>query len=187
MPFTEKNIAVFIDLFNFFKLRKKNNVVYQNIFFVGLLCLVLICVNSNHLLIPINDLLIAGITADVLITSSFFRFYKKNFSLGWALLHNVTLGLIACYLFFLTNDKFSFKPTTTEILQIENVHLQDNHQRRARGLEPVLTVNIKGVVHKITFSKGEARAALDARQLEVKLKEGFWGYWVLKEIQLVSH
>jgi hypothetical protein len=51
----------------------------------------------------------------------------------------------------------------------------------------VLTVNIKGIEHKITYSANVTKAALDARQLEVKLKEGFWGYWVLSDIQLVSN
>jgi hypothetical protein len=177
----------FIDFFNFFKLRKKNNVVYQNIFFVGLLCLWVIYHNSNYLLIPIKDLSIVCITADILITLSFLRFYKNNFSLGWALLHNLTIGLIACYLFFWTNDKFSSKPTMTKTLQIENVDLQDSHRRYDRGLEPVLTVNIKGIEHTITYRKEVTRTALNARQLEVKLKKGFWDYWVLKSIQIVNN
>jgi hypothetical protein len=187
MPFTAKDITDFIDFFNFFKLRRKNNVVYQNIFFVGLLCLWLIYHNLNHLLIPIKDLSIVGVTADILITLSFFRFYKNNFSLVWALLHNLTMGLIACYLFFWTNDKFSSKPITTETLQIENVDLQEDHDRFNTDLEPVLTVNIKGIDHKITYDATATKATLNARQIEVKLKEGFWGYWVLRDIQLVSN
>ena len=96
------------------------------------------------------------------------------------------MGLIACYLFVLTNDKFSSKPTTIEILQIENVGLQDNHQRYNRGLEPVLTINIKGIKHEITYDEAATKTALNARQVEVKLKEGFWGYWVLRDLQLIS-
>ncbi len=187
MPFTGKDITDFIDFFNFFKVRRKNDVVYQNLFFVGLLCLWLIYYNSNHLLIPIKDLSIVGVAADILITLCFFRFYKNNFSLVWALLHNLTIGLIACYLFIWTNENFSSKPAETEVLEIENVDLQDNHQRHNRGLEPVLTVNIKGIQHEINYDKSATKSALNARQVEVKLKEGFWGYWVLTDIQLITN
>ena len=187
MPFTRKDISDFISFFNFVKVRKINGVVYQNLFFVGLLCLWLMYLNSNYLLIPIKDLSIVGITADILITLCFFRFYKNNFSLFWALLHNLTLGLIACYLFVWTNESFSRNPAMTEILQIENVDLRDNHSRYNRGLEPVLTVNIKGIKHEISYNRSAIKSALDARQVEVKLKEGFWGYWVLTGVRLISN
>jgi len=50
-----------------------------------------------------------------------------------------------------------------------------------------LTVNIKGIEHTITYRKEVTRTALNARQLEVKLKKGFWDYWVLKSIQIVNN
>ena len=75
----------------------------------------------------------------------------------------------------------------TEILQIENVDLRDNHSRYNRGLEPVLTVNIKGIKHEISYNRSAIKSALDARQVEVKLKEGFWGYWVLTGVRLISN
>ena len=187
MLFTGKDINDFINSFNLFKVREKNGAIYQNLVFIGLLCLWLIYYNSNYLLIPIKDLCIVGVSADILITLLFFKFYKNKFSLVWAFLHNLTIGLIAAYLFIWTNDNLSVKPTTTEVLQIENVVLQDNHQPHNRGLEPVVTVNIKGKTHEITYYKSLTKSALNARQIEVTLKEGFWGYWVLTDIELITN
>jgi hypothetical protein len=187
MPFTGKDINDFIDFFNFFKVREKYGAIYQNLVFIGLFSLWLIYYNSNNLLIPIKDLSVVSVSADILITLLFFRFYKQNFSLVWAFIHNLTIGLIVAFLFIWTNDNFSVKPLTTEVLQIENVDLQDNHQRHNRGLEPVVTVTIKGKPHEITYHKSLTKSALNARQIEVTLKEGFWGYWVLTDIELIKN
>jgi hypothetical protein len=187
MPFTRKDIADLLDFFDFFKVREKFGAIYQNLVFIGLICLLLIYNNLNYLLIPVKDLSIAGVSSDILITLLFFKFYKNKFSLVWAFIHNLSIGLIVAYLFVWTNENFSVKPTTTEVLPIENVDLQDNHQRHNRGLEPVVTINIKGKPHQITYHKSVTKSALNGRQVSVTLKEGFWGYWVLTDIGLITN
>ena len=187
MPFTDKDINDFIDFFSFFKVREKFGAIYQNLIFIGLFCLGFIHYNSNYLLIPIKDLCVIGISADILITLLFFKFYKQNFNLIWAFIHNLSIGLIVIFLFFWTNDNFSVKPTTTEVLQIEKVDLEDNHQKSNRGLQPVITVDIKGKTHKITYPKALTKSVIGAREIEVKLKQGFWGYWVLTEVELIKN
>jgi len=187
MPFTRKDLTDFIDFINFFKVREKYGAIYQNFVFIGLFCMWNLYHNSNYLLIPVKDLCILGITADIIITLLFFKFYQNKFSLVWALIHNLSIGLIVVCLFIWTNDNFSLKPTTTEVLPIENVDLRDNHQRHKRGLEPVLTINIKGRKYEITYHKSLTKSALKARQVSVVLKEGFWDYWVLTDIKLITN
>lgn len=186
MPFTNKDKTDLKDFFNLLKVRKKNDVIYQNIYVVGLLCLFLIWHHLNTLLIPIKDLGLIVITVDLLITLCFFKFYKKHFSIAWALFHNLTVGVMITYLFILTNASFSNKPNLIKVLPIENIDLQDNHQRHNRGLEPVITVNINGNRHTISFDASSTKEAINSRHVSVTLKKGFWGYWVLTNIYLIK-
>jgi hypothetical protein len=187
MLFTKKDTRDIFDFLNLFKIRDKYNVIYQNFTFIGLFCLFLIYFHSNNLLIPYKDLAIVGFLADILVTFIFFKFYWTNFTIFWALLHNLTIGFIAIYLFVWTNDNFSTKPTYNEILPIENVDIQDNHQRHNRGFEPVITVIIKGTKKQIIYHQTAFKSVMKSREVEVTIKEGFWGYWVLSDIELVDN
>lgn len=173
-----------IDFFNLVKVREKFEIKYQNIIFFGLFALLLIYINSNHLLIPLIDLIIVGITSSVIITLIFFRFYRKRLSIMWALFHNLFLGLIVVYFFILTNNVFSRKPSITEKLYIEEVKLDYNGGRNS-GYHPTIKIKIRGKTHKISYHKARLKEVIKAKEAIVTLKEGFWGYWVVMDVQLI--
>ena len=173
-----------IDFFNLIKVREKFEIKYQNIIFIGLFALLVIYINSNHLLIPLMDLVIVWVSSSVIITLTFFRFYRKMLSIFWALLHNLFIGLIVVYLFILTNDIFSRKPALTEKIYIEEVNFYYDGGRNS-GYHPTIKINVRGKMHKISYHKEHLKEVMKAKEVIVTLKEGFWGYWVLVNAQLI--
>lgn len=187
MLFTNMYILEVLDFLKIFKLRKKFDVVYQNYAFIGLLCLFMVYYYSNRLLIPFKDLAIITILVSVFITVVFFKFYRRNFTIFWALIHNLSIGLIVMFFVVWSNDNLSTRASFKEIVPIENVKLQDNHQRRNRALEPVITINIKGEEHNITYEELAFKKIMRTKEVRITLKKGFWGYWVLMDIELIEN
>lgn len=175
-----------VDFVRLFKAREKFGLYYQNISLVGLACLLPIYVNSNYLLVPLNTLISIGILISIVVTVMFRKYYKRELGVIWALFHNLTIGCITVYLFVLTNDILSTKPLIQEIIPIENIKLQDNHERGDRALEPVILVTIKGRQHKIAYHHSKFKRVMQSKNVEITIKEGFWGYWVLKNVEFVK-
>ncbi|MUP36247.1 hypothetical protein [Labilibaculum euxinus] len=175
-----------VDFMGLFKAREKFGLSYQNISLVGLACLGTIYLNSNYLLVPIKTLVLVGVLASIVVTVIFIKYYKREFGIIWALFHNLTIGCIAVYLFVFTNDILSTKPLSKEIVPIESVKLQDNHQRGNRALEPVILVTIKNRQHKITYHHSTFKRVMQSKNVEITIKEGFWSYWVLTNVEFVK-
>lgn len=188
MPFTKKEILDYFEFLQLFKVRRWKGIIYQNYIFVGLICLLIFANFSNTIFIPSKDLVIIAVLGSVLVTGVFFNFYRRNFTIFWALFHNLSLGFIAIFFVFWTNLLLSTKDTIIEILPIENIKLKENRNRKGRGepLTPVITITIKGQKHKIKYKYSKLKTIRKTRKVIATLKEGYWGYWVVLDVELLE-
>lgn len=186
MPFTKNDLVQLIDFANLFKIRRAAGLRYQNIVIIGIICLFAISYKSKNNFIPLKDQLIVCIATTLLFTTVFIKIYKRKLGVFWAYIHNLTLGFIMVYLFIITNDTFSNKKTDYKEYYIEKLVLKSKDEYRDRPyLEPIITVKIDGKERKIILDKYDLKDAQKTRYVRLGIKDGFWNYPILKDIQLI--
>lgn len=188
MPFTKKDLNQLIDFALIFKAREKFGVYYQNISIIGLVCFLIMYYDFKNLLIPMNILIWIGGITSVLITFVFVKFYKRELGIIWSLIHNLTIGLIVIFLFIKSNDLLSTGEVKTDDYYIQNLELKHKTARR-RGsyLVPIITVKINGIDRKLKLSSYYFKDAQKTRHVRIDLKNGFWNYPIIKNIQLIDN
>lgn len=171
------------DFLNLIKIREEFGIIYQNIALVGLCCLVLMYKGYDEILIPVKDLAIIIICFDIIITLLFIRFYKQHMGLIWSWIHNLSYGFIAAFMFILTNDILSNRPSVQETTPIEKVYLT----KTGRRMREITVVVIKVEKRHLNFryNSKKFKEAIRAKEALVTIKEGFWGYPVLTGIELI--
>lgn len=175
------------DFYKIFKVRQSYGIVYQNIAFLGLIALFLIYRNFGTYIIPIKHLGLMVIASSILITFSFFKFYRSNFTIVWGLFHNLTLGLFIAGLFVWSNDRWSTAPITEEVFTIKKVNMESFYAGRTRSvIKPVIEINIHGRQHKVVFHEQEFKQLMQSRKVKLMLKKGYWGYWIIQDTRILT-
>ncbi len=188
MPFTKKDINQLIDFAHIFKAREKFGIYYQNISIIGLVCFLIMYFDLRNLLIPLNILIWIGGVTSVLITLIFVKFYKRELGITWSLFHKLTIGLIVMFLFIKTNDLLSTDEIKTENYYIQHLELKhETARRRGSYLVPIITVKINGIDRKLRLSSYYFKDAQKTRHVRIDLKNGFWNYPIIKNIQLIDN
>lgn len=188
MLFTKTDITQIVDLVRIFKPREKYGIYYQNISIIGFICLFLIYWDSINLLIPLEILILVGLISSFLVTIIFIRFYRRELGVIWSFFHNLTIGFICVYLLIQTNDLLSANDIVTKDYYIERLELKNKETRRGGSyLVPIITVKIDGVERKLKLSSYYFKDIQKTRHVLIGVKQGFWNYPIIKNIELVEN
>lgn len=188
MPFTKNDINQLVDFAHIFKAREKFGVYYQNIAIIGLVCLLIMYLDLRNLLIPLNILMWIGGITSVLITLVFIKFYKRELGIIWSLVHNLTIGLIVIFLFIHSNDLLSTDKIRSDDYYIQKLELKHKTaKRRGSYLVPIITVKIDGIDRKLKLNSYYFKDAQKTRHVRIDLKNGFWNYPIIKNVQLIDN
>lgn len=188
MPFTKNDINQFVDFLHFFKAREKFGVYYQNISIIGLVSFLIIYFDLRNSLIPVNILIWVGSISSVVVTLIFIKFYKRELGIVWSLFHNLTIGLIFVFLFVKSNDLLSTDDIKTDNYYIQKLELKNEiARRRGSYLVPIITVKIKGIDRRLVLSSYYFKDAQKTRRIRIDIKDGFWNYPIIKNIQLIEN
>ncbi len=188
MPFTKKDINQLIDFAHLFRAREKFGIFYQNISIIGLACLLIMYIDFRNILIPFNTMIWVGCITSVLITLIFVKFYKRELGILWSLFHNLTIGLIAVFLFVHSNDLLSTEEIKSNDYYIQKLELKyKTAKREGSYLVPIITVKIDGVDRKLKLGSYYFKDVQKTRHVRIDLKNGFWNYPIIKNIQLIDN
>ncbi len=170
---------------NLFKIKIKNSIYYQPISIVGLICLPLLINQSKYTLIPFIEILaIIGIS-NLVITVSFWNFFKKKLNIYWSLIHNISYGCLFAFIFLFTNDILSTDNVKSEEYYIEKIsNLNTGGRRQTTKNFTKFQIKIDGVIEEFTINANTSRPAYENRKVNIDLKNGFWNYKVVKDIRL---
>ena len=119
----------------------------------------------------------------IFITSIFYIFRtnkteKKLTLYDFYALRTLTFGSIFCAIFFLTNDYFS-----TDKEYIINSFIFEKHKAYRNSPNSIIT-QIKGVEREINIHDYNFDELKNFNNIEIKMKNGFWGFQIIKEIKL---
>lgn len=188
MPLTKNDVNQLVDFLHFFKAREKVGVYYQNISIIGLVSFLITYFDLKNSLIPVNILIWIGGISSVLITLIFIKFYKRELGIVWSLFHNLTIGLIVVFLFIKSNDLLSRDELKTDNYYIQKLELKKEKARRGGSyLVPIITVKINGIDRRLKLSSYYLKDAQKTRRVRIDMKNGFWNYPIIKNIQLIEN
>jgi hypothetical protein len=100
----------------------------------------------------------------------------------------LTIGLIFVFLFVKSNDLLSTDDIKTDNYYIQKLELKnETARRRGSYLVPIITVKIKGIDRKLVLSSYYFKDAQKTRRVRIDMKDGFWNYPIIKNIQLIEN
>ena len=178
-----KKIYDIIEFFKLLKLRYIGNVPYQNISLIGL---VFGLIGYNQLernWVPINLLLAIAAVSSILITLIFWKFYKRELNLIWAIFLNLTFGLLVASLFLNSNDFLSNKPEIENQYRIKDLKLINGVGRRNRDLNPEFIIEINEKNRVFTVHHSRFKQFVNNRNAYLTIKKGFWGFDIVKSLK----
>ncbi len=179
-----KKINDIIEFFKLLKLRYAGNVPYQNIFIIGFFIGFITYFKLERNWIPIELLISITICSSILITISFWRFYKRELNLIWAFFHNLTYGFLISFLFVISNDILSNKPEITNQYYIKDLKLvYGNGNRRQSTLKPEFIIEIDGKDRVFNVHDSRFKQFVNNRKAYLTIKKGFWGYDIVKSLK----
>jgi len=182
MPFTQKDFIDLTNLLNLFKVRRVYDVVFQNFLFIGAGSFILAFNILQSTIVASEILLVMVAATSTIVTAIFFRFYRERFSLPWALIHNLSIGLFVVAIFLYSNSRFS-SDESHEIVAIEKAEMRN---ARKSKLIPVVEVVVHGHPHEIEFPKIWSEQIMTADSIHIGVKQGLWGYWILTSADMLQ-
>jgi hypothetical protein len=138
---------------------------------------------NNFTIISFKLLIIIFFLSGILISSIFYIFRttkaEKHLSLyNFFALKTLTYGSIFCAIFFLTNDYFS-----NDKEYIINSFIFEKHKAYRNSPNYIIT-QIKGVEREINIHDYNFEELQNFNNVEIKMKNGFWGLQIIKEVKL---
>lgn len=182
MPFTEKDYFDFTEFLNLFKVRRVYEVVFQNFLFIGVGSFILAFNILQSTIIASETLLVMIGATSTIVTAFFFKFYRERFSLPWALIHNLSIGLFVVAVFLYSNYRFS-SDESHEIVAIERAEMRSASKSK---LIPVVEVMVHGHPHEIEFPKVWSEQIMTTDSIHIGVKQGLWGYWILTSADMLQ-
>lgn len=149
MPFTNDDIKDLRDFFKLFRVRRVYDVVFQNFFFIGVGSFILVFQLFQSTLIEIELVLLLIAAPSMIVTALFVQFYRKNFTVIWALVHNTSVGLFVISLLLFINYRFS-SIESTDVVGIEQAVMRNAPKSK---LIPVAIITVHGHPHEVEFPK----------------------------------
>ena len=92
----------------------------------------------------------------------------------------VSIGFISCYLFMAINYFFPDKSTTRN----KSVTIINKHILSGRGNTPAMEVDYDGTEKQLVFSNKERSDWSKATEVELIVKDGFFGFAIIERITL---
>ena len=178
-----KKLNDIIEFFKLLKLRYIGNVPYQNISLVGLVLGFMGYNNLERNWVPINLLLTITVVSSIFITLIFFKYYKRELNLIWAIFHNLSIGLLVASLFISSNDFLSNKPEIEKQYHIKDLKLLNGFGRRKRNLTPEFIIEINDEDRVFTVHHARFKQFVHNRKVYLTLKKGFWGFDIVKSLK----
>jgi hypothetical protein len=138
---------------------------------------------NNFTIISFKFLSFMFFSTGILISSIFYIFRttkaEKRLTLyDFFALRTLTFGSIFCAIFFLTNNYFS-----TDKEYIINSFIFEKHKTYRNSPNYIIT-QIKGVEREINIHDYNFEELQNFNNIEIKMKNGFWGFQIIKEIKL---
>jgi hypothetical protein len=138
---------------------------------------------NNFTIISFKLLIIIFFLSGILISSIFYIFRttkaEKRLSLyDFFALKTLTYGSIFCAILFLTNNYFS-----TDKEYIINSYIFEKHKAYRNSPNYIIT-QIKGVEREINIHDYNYEELQNFNNIEIKMKNGFWGFQIIQEIKL---
>lgn len=138
---------------------------------------------NNFTIISFKSLIIIFFLSGILISSIFYIFRttkaEKRLSLyDFFALKTLTYGSIFCAIFFLTNDYLSSNKE-----YIINSFIFEKHKAYRNSPNYIIT-QIKGVEREINIHDYSFEELQNFNNIEIKMKNGFWGFQIILEIKL---
>ncbi|MDR2885727.1 MAG: hypothetical protein LBU95_02970 [Rikenellaceae bacterium] len=177
LPNPEKTV----DFFNLFKIRDKFDITYQNFVFIGLVCLILLL--GQQTMVPMRDVCVVAVSGSLAVTFLWLRFYVNNMGLLWAMVHNLSYGIVALFLLVLTNNALSVQPQEVRTLPITEMHVEYGYRHDYLSV----TVEINGRPKRLKFGEDALKYAIGSDQVDVLVKDGFWGYPIIRAAHIENY
>jgi len=178
-----KKINDIIEFCKLLKLRYIGNVPYQNISLIGLVFGRMGYNSLERNWVPINLFLTITVVSSISITLIFFKYYKRELNLIWAIFHNLTIGLLVASLFISSNDFLSNKPEIENQYHIKDLKLINGFSSRKRNLKPEFIIEINDEDRVFNVHHTRFKQFVNNRKAYLTIKKGFWGFDIVKSLK----
>jgi hypothetical protein len=140
---------------------------------------------NNFTIISFKILILIFLLSGIIISSIFYlsreKESDKNVKLyDYFALKTITYGSIFCSIFFLSNKYLS-----TEKEYLVKSFILEKHKEYRNSPNYIIT-EIKGTEREINIHNYSFEEISEFNKIEIKMKKGFWGFQIIKEIKLTK-